>query len=75
MGSALDPPAREGSPLNGAGRTNIFAADADEKEDEDERQQVSFGERLRAGKDAEEEDSDDAVAASKVELTEQEGKQ
>ncbi|KAH8091646.1 hypothetical protein BXZ70DRAFT_473474 [Cristinia sonorae] len=76
FGSALDPPARNGSPVNGgAPRAAVFGGegDSDEKDqDEGESSKVSFGERLRAGKDADEDDGDEATGTPKVELTEQE---
>ncbi|THH21848.1 hypothetical protein EUX98_g8268 [Antrodiella citrinella] len=79
LGSALDPPARQGSPLNGGTRTNIFGGgdspdnkDEGEGEGEGESSAVSFGDRLRAGKDAEEDDDDEATGGGKLDLTEQE---
>lgn len=62
----MDPPAREASPLNGFGRAND--ADADDGE-ERTRAKVSFGDRLRAEKDAEEE----AEGANGAQLTAQKG--
>ncbi|TCD71727.1 hypothetical protein EIP91_005493 [Steccherinum ochraceum] len=72
--SVLDPPAREGSPLNGNTRGGSVFGSAGEDKDEGDSDQakVSFGDRLRASKDAEDDDSDEAGGAQKVELTEQE---
>lgn len=71
----MDPPARQGSPFNGGSRASVFGAvESENKEEgEGESSQVSFGDRLRASKDAEDDDSDEAAGGAKLELTEQEG--